>query len=548
MKLWEMSFVGAVMVCGILLVRAAGYHRVSKQTFLVLWMAAALRFLTPWQLPWSPEFWGYLPENQKLWGERVEEMAAVPFAGTAAAGEEQEVSVSSMTGENQQPETVPAGREPGEKAGESYETQLYPAAGTLRSPGWYPVLRGIWLLGAAAVGVYFAIQYLIHRRKMRELLPAEDWPAVESWRERHEAVQRIRVFYTDYYDTPFSMGIFRKKIVLTREIRHFSAERLQDILEHEAVHLRRLDSLWKLAGILVVILHWFNPLAWLMLKKLEEDLEVSCDERVIRAYGTDARKRYAKTLLAMDRGRRAPFLANGFGGKQMRRRIRCVLEKKSSRLWSWAALTVCGIFLVGCMGGGSVPEEKTAESGTDSKLIASGTEKDGLLQQLALGTEIIYPENMTVYRGDPCGELVVAEEDSEEKWLMGLTMLPVDSKGNGADGRVNPGVYGAISGEEKEIQFNTYKIWADKGEGAVVSFEMKEPLPFTVGYVKDGIYTEVYQVQEQDITETSSGRYSICMSFPETGSYSVVIHNTSEEAIRFDRLHYQEIYKDAHVS
>ena len=109
------EFCGAVMVCGILLVRAAGYHRVSKQTFLVLWMAAALRFLTPWQLPWSPEFWGYLPENQKLWGERVEEMAAVPFAGAAAAGEEQEVSVSSMTGENQQPETVPAGREPGRK-------------------------------------------------------------------------------------------------------------------------------------------------------------------------------------------------------------------------------------------------------------------------------------------------------------------------------------------------------------------------------------------------------------------------------------------------
>ena len=123
MKLWEMSFVGAVMVCGILLVRAADRR--------------------PYQ---------------------------------------QEVSVSSMTGENQQPETVPAGREPGEKVGESYETQLYPAAGTLRSPGWYPVLRGIWLLGAAAVGVYFAIQYLIHRRKMRELLPAEDWPVVESWR------------------------------------------------------------------------------------------------------------------------------------------------------------------------------------------------------------------------------------------------------------------------------------------------------------------------------------------------------------------------------
>ena len=62
-----------------------------------------------------------------------------------------------------------------------------------------------------------------------------------------------------------------------------------------------------------------------------------------------------------------------------------------------------------------------------------------------------------------------------------------------------------------------------------MSFEMKEPLPFTVGYVKDGIYTEVYQVQEQDITETSSGRYSICMSFPETGSYSVVIQKKTAD-------------------
>ena len=172
----------------------------------------------------------------------------------------------------------------------------------------------------------------------------------------------------------------------------------------------------------------------------------------------------------------------------MRRRIRCVLEKKSSVLWSGVVLAVCGIFLAGCMGGGSAPKEEAAENGTD-RLIASGTGNDGLLQQLALGTEIIYPENMTVYRGDPCGELVVAEDDSKEKWLMGITMLPVNPEGNGVQGRVNPGVYGAISGEEEEIQFNTYKIWADKGEGAVVSFEMKEPpedIPFASAFRRQG--------------------------------------------------------------
>lgn len=123
---------------------------------------------------------------------------------------------------------------------------------------------------------------------------------------------------------------------------------------------------------------------------------------------------------------------------------------------------------------------------------------------------------------------------------MGITMLPVDSSGNGSQGQINPGVYGAICGEGYQV-FDTYLFPVDKGEGAVVSLEMKEPLPFAVGYVKDGIYTEAYQVQEQDITVTSSGRYVASLSFPETGSYCVVIHNTSEEVIRLEKLHIQYI-------
>lgn len=513
-----MSFMGTVMVCGILLVRAAGYRKVSKQIFLILWMIAALRFLTPWQLPWSPEFGG----------QKVEKMSATWIQereGTEQVKERQEERAS------EEKKTAAVSRE-------TYEPEQALSEPPIMGFPWNLAVRGIWFAGAAAVGICFTVQYLIHWRKMREILPAEDWPAVKYWQERQEARDHIRVFYTDYYDTPFSMGILRKKIVLTRECRRLSCEQLQGILEHEAVHLRRLDCLWKLAGILVVIPHWFNPLAWLMLKKLEEDLEISCDERVIRRYGIQARKQYAKTLLAMDRGGRTPFPANGFGGKKMRKRIRCILDKKSSRFWSGMVLATCGIFLAGCMGGESISGEKTAENGTDRQLIAGG--QDQLLQQLSLGTEIIYPETMTIYRGDPYGELVVAEKDSEEKWLMGITMLPVDSSGNGSQGQINPGVYGAICGEGYQV-FDTYLFPVDKGEGAVVSLEMKEPLPFAVGYVKDGIYTEAYQVQEQDITVTSSGRYVASLSFPETGSYCVVIHNTSEEVIRLEKLHIQYI-------
>ena len=75
------------------------------------------------------------------------------------------------------------------------------------------------------------------------------------------------------------------------------------VLEHELVHIRRLDALWKPLLALTACVHWFNPLAWAMYVLANRDMELRCDEAVIRRFGADSRSAYALALLSMEENR-----------------------------------------------------------------------------------------------------------------------------------------------------------------------------------------------------------------------------------------------------
>ena len=84
---------------------------------------------------------------------------------------------------------------------------------------------------------------------------------------------------------------------------------LQFVLQHEYVHIRRYDAAWKLAAVLAVCMHWFNPAAWLMYVLLSRDMELSCDEGVVRKLGGESSGAYALTLIEMEEKKSglAPF-------------------------------------------------------------------------------------------------------------------------------------------------------------------------------------------------------------------------------------------------
>lgn len=133
------------------------------------------------------------------------------------------------------------------------------------------------------------------------------------------------VWQCDNLPGPFVLGILRPKIFLPSWL---DGESRVHVLAHENCHLRRHDSLIRLIGQLIAVLHWFNPLVWLGLRFMEQDMEMSCDEAALRTLGQQSRQDYSRTLLALGSGRRSYGPALAFGVPAAKKRILHVLKPR----------------------------------------------------------------------------------------------------------------------------------------------------------------------------------------------------------------------------
>lgn len=132
--------------------------------------------------------------------------------------------------------------------------------------------------------------------------------------------------------TPFVFGIFRPIIVLPYTLAPHEREY---VVEHEKIHIRRFDHVLKPAAFAVLCLHWFNPLVWLAFRLMDEDMEKSCDEAVIRRLGRGIKKDYSASLLAFAAGSRFPGGSPlAFGEHPTKSRIRNVLNYRKPAFWA----------------------------------------------------------------------------------------------------------------------------------------------------------------------------------------------------------------------
>lgn len=154
------------------------------------------------------------------------------------------------------------------------------------------------------------------------------------------------LFISEKIRTPFVFGVFRPDIYLPAGI---GEEEKHYILLHEQTHIRRHDPLIKLAAFLAVTVHWFNPLAWIAYNRMTLDMEMSCDEAVIRKMGNTIKKQYSTSLLALAAGERGiGKLPPAFGEGEVKSRIKNVLHyKKSSTRSSIIAASVVIAVTVG---------------------------------------------------------------------------------------------------------------------------------------------------------------------------------------------------------
>lgn len=271
----------------------------------------------------------------------------------------------------------------------------------------FQVISVLWLIGVLAMLCYLAVSSVRVRRRVREAV----WLSGNVWE-------------CDALPTPFVFGILRPRIFLPSSTEE--ADRAC-ILLHERAHVRRRDPLWKLLGFLLLSVYWFHPLLWLAYFFFCRDLELACDEKVIREHGEEMKKPYSRALIRCAAPRKGiSVLPPAFGETGIRERVKNVLRyRKPPLLLVVCAAVVCAAAAVCLL---TSPPRPTVEAvfSEDAFVFESQTPR-GLTLSFPLdripepgySEGAVLSEPLEVYRTDTTAIRLesVQPANGEEDWL-----------------------------------------------------------------------------------------------------------------------------------
>ena len=186
----------------------------------------------------------------------------------------------------------------------------------------------VWIVGIMAMLVYTIVSYLSIHKKVREAAAIGD-----------------NIWVCDRIDTPFILGVLRPRIYLPSSMNRAD---MQYVIAHEKAHLKRRDHLWKPIGFLLLSVYWFNPMMWIAYILLCRDIELACDEKVIKYMGIEIKKPYSDALINCSVPRKALAACPlAFGEVGVKNRIKSVLSYKKPAFWLIiASAVVCAVVAV----------------------------------------------------------------------------------------------------------------------------------------------------------------------------------------------------------
>jgi len=185
------------------------------------------------------------------------------------------------------------------------------------------IAAGIWIIGMGALIVYGIISYWSTKNRIR-----------------HATLVRDNIFETDQFRTPFVLGFIRPKIFIPS---HITPEEYTCVLQHEQTHIRRFDLWVKPLAFITLAIHWFNPLMWLCYRLMSRDMEMSCDERVMKCNDSDMRETYSRFLLSLSTRQSGLLSPLAFGESHVKSRIKNVLNYRKPTFWISALVLIAVI-------------------------------------------------------------------------------------------------------------------------------------------------------------------------------------------------------------
>ena len=186
----------------------------------------------------------------------------------------------------------------------------------------------IWILGMLVLNLYAAISYLNLHKKISEGIILND-----------------NIWMCDHILSPFIWGIIKPRIFLPSSIKK---QHIEFIIAHEKAHLSRHDNLWKPLGFLLLTVYWFNPLIWMAYILFCRDIELACDEKVIKEFDIYDKKAYSTVLLACSTNQNIVTINPvAFGEIGIKERIKAVMKYKKPKLWiGYTAAIICVAVIV----------------------------------------------------------------------------------------------------------------------------------------------------------------------------------------------------------
>lgn len=351
-KLLNMSLTASVVIVFVLLLRFL-LKKAPKIISYALWGLVLFRLLCPISLESGLSLFGLVHAPVTPSGTLTSSIEYIPSDLV------QTESPSAVLPAPGMEETAPQGVE--QPVSDAAETPVVLAA-------------DIWVAGVLGMGLYGVISYLRLRRKL---------VTASSLREN--------IYLVDGISSPFVLGLLHPKIYLPSSL---GEQELPYIVLHEQHHIRRLDHLVKVLAFVALSLHWFNPLVWLAFVLAVRDMEMSCDEAVIRKMGDGIRADYTASLLSLATGKHIiTGIPLAFGQGDTKGRIRNLANRKKPAFWVvLAGAVICALAALGLLTNPAIPVDGPLAVFLDGQIAAhhqSETSKENFccLDYEVLGTE-----------------------------------------------------------------------------------------------------------------------------------------------------------------
>ena len=262
MSLLQMSFSGGILILAIIVIRALAINVLSKKTFNALWGISVVRLMIPFSIPSAFSVYSLIGSHAP--GNGLQAIRVLPIG---ASGQEASMP-SSIT-----------------NAANAVSTWTI-----------------VWAAGVLVCAVFFSLAYWKCWKEFQTSLPVGN-DFTKNWLSVHQQRRRIFIRQSSRFSAPLTYGVFHPVILMPTSTKWENTDSLEYVLAHEYVHIRRFGSIRKLALIVVLCVHWFNPLVWGMYVLANRDIELSCDEAVVRLFGESAKMAYARALISMEETR-----------------------------------------------------------------------------------------------------------------------------------------------------------------------------------------------------------------------------------------------------